>query len=110
MHIVCLIPGKIQFPTSFIIPDDKGPKSQADDSYRLQPKLRMYGALPSLQHVSKDFDKNVLLACHNKLSAFYQTISQGLKKLYLLYFPVLLPISSCVRETASDLCSYSYTG
>jgi len=86
MHILCLVPGKIQSPISrFIIPVDKRPKSQADDSYLLQPKLRMYGALPSLQHVLRDFDKNVLFACHKKFSAFYQNISQGLKKLYLLF-------------------------
>ena len=106
MHVVCLVPGKIQSPISrFIIPDDKCPKSQADDSYRLQPKLRIYGALPSLQHVLRDFDKNVLFVCHNKFSKLYQNIFQGLKKLYLLYFPVLLPIRSYVREIASDLCS-----
>ena len=100
MHVLCLVPGKIQSPINrFIIPDDKRPKSQADVSYRLQPKLRIYGALPSLQHVLRDFDKNVLLACHNKFSALYQNISQGLKKLYLLYFPVLLRIRSYVRET-----------
>ena len=81
MHVVCLVPGKIQPPIRlFIVPDDKRPKSQADDSYRLQPKLRMYGALPSLQHVLRDFDKNILFACHNKYSALYQNISQCLKK------------------------------
>ena len=82
MHLVCLVPGKIQpHNRRFIIPDDKRPKSQADDSYRLQPKLRMYGALPSLHHVLRNFDKNILFAYHNKFSALYQNISQGLKKI-----------------------------
>ena len=81
MHAGCLIPGKMQPPIRrFIIPDDRRPKSQADNSYRLQANLRMYGALPSLQQVLRDFDRNVLFACHNKFSALYQNISQGLKK------------------------------
>jgi hypothetical protein len=107
MHVVCFVQGKIR-PSirRFIIPDDKRPKREADDSYRLQPKLRMYGALPSLQHVLRNFDKNVLFACHNKFSVCIKMyLMDWKKKLYLLDFSVLLPIRSYVREIASDLCS-----
>jgi hypothetical protein len=87
MHIVCFVPGKIQPPIRrFVIPYDKRPKSQVDDSYRLQPKLKIYEALPPLQHVLRDFDKNVLFVCHNNFSALYQNISQGLKKIISLGF------------------------
>jgi len=62
MHVFCLVPGKIQPPIRrFIIPDDKRPKSQANDSYRLQLKLRICGTLPSLQQVLRDFDKKFYL-------------------------------------------------
>jgi hypothetical protein len=106
MHAGYLVPCKMQPPIRrFIIPDDRCPKSQADNSYRLQPNLRMYGALPLLQQVLRDFDRNVSFACHNKFSALYQNVSQGLKKIISPAFFSSATDRSYVRETASDLCS-----